>query len=122
MDSGYIFIFLGISILSSINCKNSSIGMIKKIGMNSIYYPKGYIVPGKWIKTVFKLTQRLIPRYFYFELILSLFFAALGPINIMICLIADGSTNVVGVLIMIHICLVIVNTIFFSITSSLMKK
>lgn len=122
MDSGYIFMFLGISILSSMNCRNSAIGMIERIGTNSSQYPKEYIVPAKWIRTVFKLTHRLIPRYLYFELILSLFFAALGPVNLMICIIVDCSANVVGILVMIHICLVVVNMIFFSIISSLMKR
>lgn len=118
----HIFVFLGISILSSMNCRNSAIGMIERIGTNSLHYPKGYIAPAKWVRTVFKLTQRLIPRYLYFELILSLFFAALGPVNLMICIIVGCSANIVGILVMIHICLVVVNMIFFSIASSLMKK
>lgn len=122
MDRGYILIFLGISFLSSMNCKNSAIGMIERIGTNSPHYPSWYIVPAKWVRTIFKLTQRLIPRYLYYELILALFFAALGPVNLMICTIADGSANIVGILIMIHSCLIIVNMIIFSIISLLMKK
>ena len=122
MDSELILIFLGISILSSMNCKNSAIGMIERIGTNSRHYPSGYIVPPKWVRTVFKLTQRLIPRYLYYELILSLFFAVLGPVNLIVCFITDSSANIVGVLIMLHVCLVVVNMIIFAITSSLMKK
>ena len=122
MDIGYVFMFLGISILSSINCRNSAIGTIKRIGTNSTHYPKGYIDNPKWVRYVFKLTQRVIPRYLFFELILSLFFAVLGPVNLMICIVVDCSTNVVGILVMIHICLVILNMIYFSIVTALMKK
>ena len=114
--------FFGLSFLSSMSCRNSALGMIKQIGSNSLHYPKRYIVPAKWARTVFKLTQHLIPRYLYFELILSLFFAALGPVNLIICIILDCSANIVGILIMIHISLVIVNMIFFAIITSLMKK
>ena len=122
MDSGYIFVFLGISFLSSMSCRNSAIGMIERIGTKSLHYPKRYIAPAKWVRTVFKLKQRLIPRYLYFELILSLFFAVLGPVNLMICIIVDCSANIVGILIMLHVCLILVDMIFFSIISYLIKK
>lgn len=118
----YIFVFLGFSILSSMSCRNAAIGMIERIGTNSPYYPKGYTIPAKWVRTIFKLKQRLIPKYFYFELILSLFFAALGPVNLIICLIVDFSPNIVGILVMTHVCLVIVDMIFFSIMSFLLNK
>ena len=122
MDSGYIFMFLGISILSSMNCRNSAIGMIERIGTNLPHCPTGYIVPAKWVRTVFKLTQHLIPRYLYFELSLSLFFVALGPVELIICIIVNCSTNIVGILVMIHIGLVVANMVFFSIISSFVKK
>ena len=114
--------FLGISILSSMNCKNSAIGMIERIGTNTTRYPKGYIAPAKWVRTLFKVKQHFIPRYLYFELILSLFFAGLGPINLMICAIVDCAPDIVGILVMLHICLVVFNMIFFSILSSVLKK
>lgn len=118
----YVFMFLGLSILSSLKCKNSAKGMIERIGIASRYYPKWYIVPARWVKTMFKLTQSSIPLYYYIELILSLFFAALGPVNLIICIIADFSDNIVGMLIIFHICLVIVDAIFFSIISLIMKR
>ena len=114
--------FLGISILSSMNCKNSALGMIERIGTNTKHYPKGYIAPAKWVRRLFKVKQLFIPRYLYFELILSLFFAGLGPVNLMICILVDCAPDIVGILVMLHICLVIFNMIFFSISSSLLKK
>ena len=122
MDFGYVFMFLGISILSSLNCKNSAIGMIEKIGINSRHYPKGYTNPAKWVRALFKIKQRVIPRYLYFELILSLIFALIGPINLIICVAVDCAPDIVGILVMLHICLVIINMIYFSILSFRLKR
>ena len=122
MDFGYVFMFLGISILSSLNCRNSAIGMIERIGTNSRHYPKGYTNPAKWVRTLFKIKQRVIPRYLYFELIVSLIFALIGPINLIICVAVDCDPNVVGILVMIHICLVVINMIYFLILSFRLKR
>ena len=121
MGFDLFFMFLGISFLSSINCKNSAIGMIKEIKTNSPHYPKWYVTPARWIRKLFKVRQHLIPRYLYFELILSLFFAILGPLNMLICVITNFSLDVAGVLIMVHACLIVLNMIFFSIMSTLLK-
>lgn len=122
MDFGYIFMFLGISTLSSLNCKNSAIGMIERHGTDSPRYPKGYITPAKWVRALFKIKQSLIPKYLYFELILSLFFALLGPINLIICIVVDGAPDIVGILVMFHICLVIINMVCFSFLSFRLKR
>lgn len=114
--------FLGMSALSSINCRNSAIGMIEELGTNLPRYPKGYVNPAKWVRTLFKINQRLIPRFLYFELILSLFFALLGPISLIICVIVDCAPRIVGLLVMFHACLIISNTIFLSIWSLTIKK
>ena len=118
----YIFIFLGIAVLSCMNCRNSAVGMIKEIGTNSRYYPKHYIIPKRWMKTLFHIKQRAIPRYLYFELLLSLFFLILGLLNIVICIAVTCDKSITGILIMFHICLIIGNMIFFSIMSWLFKK
>jgi hypothetical protein len=122
MDFGYVFMFLGISILSSLSCKNSAIGMIERLGTNSRRYPKGYITPAKWVRTLFRIKQRFIPRFLYFELILSLFFVFLGPINLMICVISDCAPDIVGILVMFHICLVIFNLAIMIIFTILLKR
>ena len=122
MDFGYVFMFLGISILSSLNCKNSAIGMIERIGINSRHYPKGYANPAKWIRSLFKIKQRVIPRFLYFQLILSLVFALMGPINLIICIAVDCSPDIVGILVMLHCCLIIIDTIYFAIMSFLLGK
>ena len=117
-----IFVFLGIAILSSINCKNFALGMINKIGTNWRRYPKGYIATTKWVKKRFNLNRRVIPRYLYFELILSRFFSFLGLINIVILAVSGGNATVKGVLIMLHCCLIIINAFYVVIMSFIYKK
>ena len=122
MDFEFIFMFLGISLLSSLWCRNAAMGILKEYGAYSPSYHKRYTVPARWVRSLFKIKQRYIPRYLYFELILSLFFAVLGPINLIICVIVDYNPNIVGILVMLHICLSILNVVFFSIFSFRLKK
>lgn len=123
MDFGFIFMFLGISMLSSMSCKNSAIEMIKREGGYSPHYPKRYyIAPAKWARSLFKIKYCFIPRYLYFELILSLFFAVLGPMNLIICAIVDCAPDIVGILVIIQICLIICNEVCFLIAALLFRR
>lgn len=82
-DFELIFFYLGATVLSCVSCRNSTVGMIKEIGINprSRYYPKHYITPKRWMRNIFHIKQRVIPRYLYFELLVSLFFLILGLLN-----------------------------------------
>lgn len=122
MDFILIFFYLGATVLSYMDCRNSTVGMIKEIGINSRYYPKHYIIPKRWMKNLFHIKQRVIPRYLYFELLVSLFFIILGLHNIVIFIAVGCDKSITGILIMIHMCLIIINMIFFSIMSLLFKK
>lgn len=117
-----IFFYLGVTVLSYMNCRNSTVGMIKEIGTSSRYYPKHYIIPKRWMKNLFQIKQHVIPRYLYFELLVSLSFLILGLLNIVIFIAVGCDKSITGILIMFHICLIIGNMIFFSIMSWLFKK
>lgn len=123
----YIFIFLSLSILSSLRCRNIAIKQSETIGVRtwSPYYPKWYILPPRWIRKIFNLKKRLMPKFLFFELIMSLIFAALAPINLIISAsvtLADLPRSIIGILIMIHVCLIIVNEIFIIIMSFIMQR
>ena len=122
MDFGSIFMFLGIALLSGLSCKNAAIGMIGQINTVSRYYPKHYMAPGRRMKKLFKLSQRVIPRYLYFELLLSLFFFLLGPLNIVIWMAFHCGKTAAAILVMVHVCLILLNLVFFLITSLLFKR
>ena len=125
MSIDFVVMFACMSFLSSLWSRNVATGTIKECQSYSPLNPKGYIVPPKWIRTVFKLSKRKIPRYLCFELIMTLVFAALCPINTMITAIVTivgGDTLLtVGILSMFHACLIIANAIFFIIMSSIRK-
>lgn len=109
----YVNVLLGFAFLSSMACRNSAIGMIEKIGANVKNYPKGYILPARWMRKIFKLPKHKIPWYLYIESFLSLFFAALGPVNLLISAIAKFDNMVVGTLCFVHVCFFFASTIFF---------
>lgn len=117
-----IFFYFGAVVLSYMNCRNSTVGMIKEIGTSSRYYPKHYIIPKRWMKKLFQIKQHAIPRYLYFELLVSLFFIILGLTNIVIFIAVGCDKPITGILIMFHFCLIIINGIFFSIMSLFFKK
>lgn len=116
------FVYLGLSFLSSLGSRNSAIGLISEIGTVSRYYPKWYIAPARWVKNLFKIKRRLITRFIYFELFLSLFYAALCPINTLISVIVGFVSVVCVVLLMIHVALITFDTVFIAVMSHIMKK
>lgn len=113
MDFSFIGIFLSVSFLTSIHNRNITMQMIETIGIDVHRYPKGYVKPARWVKSLFKIKQRSIPQYLYFELLLSVFYALLAPINIIITIVLYWVPDIIGILCMFHCCLGIINLIFF---------
>lgn len=106
-------VFFGISLLSSLGCRNSAFEMMRTLGVDTQRYPKRYIKPARWVRKLFNIKQRVVPRYLYFQLFLSLFYAALFPINLIICIVVNRFPIVVGILIWFHVGLLLVDRIIF---------
>ena len=121
---GFIFMCLGITVLSHRHCRNMTVNMIEDIGINhrSRYYPKHYIAPQKWMRKFFHINQRVIPRYLYFELFVSLFFLILGLFTTVIGLAVGDDKPITGSLIMFHVCLIIINAVFSVIMSAIFNR
>ena len=119
-----IYLYSALAFLSCVSFRNTTVTLIEEIGISSRYYPKHYITPKRWIRNIFHIhiKKHKIPRYLYFELLLSLFFLALGPLNIVICVAVDGDKFISGMLIMFHICLIIINVIFLVVMTPLYKR
>lgn len=115
-------VFFGISLLSSWSCRNSAFEMMSTLGVDTQRYPKRYIKPARWVRKLFNIKQRVVPRYLYFQLFLSLFYAALFPINLIICIVANCAPNVAGILVMFHVGLILVNEVSFIIISFFMQR
>lgn len=122
MVFGCVFVFFGMSFLFSLGCKNSATAMIKEIGFYPWSNSKRYIAPARWVRKLFKIRERVIPKFCYYELFLALFFAALCPINLIISAIADFNPVVVYILIVFQSCLIIVDAIVSAIMCLLLKK
>ena len=118
----HFFLYLCLSIMSSRNCIKTALILITEIGTVSRYYPKWYVAPARWVKKLFKIKRRLIPRFIYVELFLPLFYAALCPINTLICAISGFDPIVTGVLVWIHMGITFLNLVYRAVMSHIMKK
>lgn len=117
MDFEVIFVFFALSLLSFFNCRNSTKGMIVRLGINMRFYPKHYKVLHRKLKRFFRIKNTTIPQFLFYELFVSILFAILGPINTIIYL-CYNNKELVGHLIMLHIILIIINFIYFAINST----
>lgn len=115
-------LFFSLSLLSSLGCRNSAFEMMRTLGVDTQRYPKRYIKPARWVRKLFNIKQRVVPRYLYFQLFLSLFYAALFPINLIICIVVNRFPIVVGILIWFHVGLILVNEISFIIITFFMQR
>lgn len=117
-----IYLYSALAFLSCVSFRNTTVALIEEIGISSRYYPKHYITPKRWIRNIFHIKKHKIPRYLYYELLLSLFFLMLGLFNIVVCIVTDGEAFITGVLVMVHFCLAGVFIILFLIVGALYKR
>lgn len=118
-----IFLFGGLAGLAFFSTKNSAIGMIKEICINPRYYPKYYRAVPRWIKKCFKVKQKTIPRFIYFEFYISVFYAIVGPIDIIISLLlyAQNRLEIIYILYGLNCCIILIDQIHFIIMSLIYK-
>ena len=81
MKDRFFVNYLIISFMMFYYSRRGAMMMINEIGTNSKRYPKGFKPPAKWMKKHYKIKDRMIPRYAYYELLFSIFFLFLGPTN-----------------------------------------
>ena len=67
-------IVLVVFLFCVVGIRKSALDNIRRIGFNSGYYPKRYVVLPRWIRKRFKIEQRMIPRFSFFELLLAMLF------------------------------------------------
>lgn len=122
MSIWFIFAFIGFTLLSFFNCRNSTKGMIDEIGINNRFYPKGYMTLPRITRRFFGVKTKVIPKFLFWEFIVSVLFLALGPIYIIIYLCCNETSRVGGILLLFHTSLIIINLFFFAIMSTIFKK
>jgi hypothetical protein len=117
-------IFFALSLLPFLACKNSALFCINSLGINKRFYPKYYTFPARWMRKVFKVKKNPILVFLYAELVLAIVFAALGPVNFVVAvyiLISGYEKRIIGVLVMIPVCLIILNTIYLAVVEKVFK-
>lgn len=111
---------LGLAFFST---KNSAIEMITEICINPRYYPKHYCTVPRWIKKCFKVKQRTVPRFICFKFYISVFYAIMGPIEIIVALIlyVQDQLEIIYILYGLTWCILLIERIHFIIMSLIYK-
>ena len=76
--------------------------MIKEVGLDSPRYPNGYIKPANWMKKLYRIKSRVIPKFLYAEFFFPVIFAASFPINCIIYYVLSDLPDIGGILTMIQ--------------------
>ena len=107
--------FLFLAFFTSNRCTVGTISMIKEVGLDSPRYPDGYIRPAKWMKKLYRIKSRVIPKFLYVEFFFPVIFAICFPINCIVYYIWSYIPGMPRFLFMVQIGLgvlhVIINTI-----------
>lgn len=117
-----IIVMMSISVLSSFSRRNSAAGMIVKIGLSKKFYPSHHTRIPAIVQKFLKISMKSISKYLYIQLLVSIFFLMLGPINILVYICTGFQKNIFGILVMVHACFVIINLIIFSLISFLYSR
>ncbi len=89
MDKARFALFILVMLsFAYIGIKKSAQDNIKKIGLNSVYYPDRYVVLPHWIRKQFRIEQRMVPRFLYFELLLAMLYIVFAVVLVACVLIA----------------------------------
>ena len=88
-----ILLFMIMSFMCSYGRLRGIREMIKKIGYHKKLYPKKYIVPDKKIANLFKINERSIPKWLYYELIMVIVYALFFPVNTILFLVTNGEID-----------------------------
>lgn len=90
-----ILIFGILSFMGWYACVFTTKRLIKKGGLHKKYWPKRYIMPNRKIRRLYNLKKREIPKWCYYQLILSFVYIFLFVIS---CLLYLFSVNKLFVL------------------------
>ncbi len=81
-----ILIFGILSFMGWYGCVFTTKRLIQQGGLNEKYWPKRYVMPNRKIRRLYGLKKREIPKWCYYQLILSFVYIALFLINFLLYL------------------------------------
>lgn len=114
------FILLLVTCYSSFDCQRFTKQMQNKVGIVMRHYPKRYIVPKRWIRKLFGMNSQPIPKYLYFELFVSIIYALLGSIYIILA--ACFGTKVAAALVLFHVCFAAINIGYIIVRTAIFNR
>lgn len=79
-----IITFLILSFMGWYGCVFPTKRLIRQVGLNVKYWPKHYIVPNKKIRRLYDLKKQEIPKWCYYQLLLSYVYIILFVISFLL--------------------------------------
>lgn len=116
-----VYYFAILSLFTYLNCRTSTKGMIKEIGINERFYPKRYVVPCNFIAKHFRIGKKKIPRFLYIRLYVAIVYAMMFLFNTVLYCILYSYEGITGVLIFYHCIFVLLDTVCFLLLSLVYK-
>lgn len=118
-DIKFIVSLMAFSILSYFTFRRLIKRMLPKIGISDKYYSK-YVKPHRFIKKLFGIKEKYIPKFIYIECFFSLFFLHLFTVNLIAYIFFDIFT--IAILYITECVLILINFVWFSIMCYVFRK
>lgn len=84
--------------------KKSAQDNVKKIGFNSLFYPRRYVILPRWLRKQFRIEQHMVPRFLFFEMIFANLDIVYAVIMVFYLLFSKGQLNYFLFMIPLIIC------------------
>ena len=122
INADLFIVFVGISVLAFWFYRNSTIVAIKEINYNSKSNHYDYWLPPRWIRKLFSLPKKQVRKYLVARLHFACIHMLLSVVNSLLFLYFRGSEFVAGILIMVQVCWILLDTLFFLVYWRIYKK
>lgn len=112
-----ILIFGILSFMGWYGCVFTTKRLIQQSGLNKKYWPKRYIMPNRKIRKIYGLKKREIPKWCYYQLMLSFVYVALLEISLLFYLILDNKLLVLKIFMWIWCAITVVDGLYVIVCS-----
>ena len=99
-----IILIIIVFTLSFWGAKKSVQENVRKIGFNSNFYPRRYIIVPRWIRKQSKIKQRMVPRFLFFEMLFTNLYIIYFLVMVSYVLFSKSLSNVFLFVLPLYIC------------------
>ena len=122
INADFFIVFVGISVLAFWFYRNSTMVAIKEINYNSKSNPCDYWLPPRWMRKLFSLPKKQVRKYLIVRLYFACIHTLLSAVYSLMYIYLGESEFVAGILIMIQVCWILLDTVFFLVYWRIYKK